>query len=195
MHLAVTKVETPNGFQFIGLVRDISQEEADRHQIEQLAHHDMLTGLPNRAFFTQQIAANVKDGKPFALLFIDIDGFKPINDNYGHKVGDQVLIAIAQRLRGTVAEQDFVSRLGGDEFVVILNGIDSTIDVQQVGNRILEKIGAPLNCSGNDCNVGASIGATLCLTLGQSEDEILNAADKAMYKAKQEGKNRMVMAD
>jgi diguanylate cyclase (GGDEF)-like protein/PAS domain S-box-containing protein len=195
MHLAVTKVENPQGVQFIGLVRDISQEEADRQQIEYLALHDALTSLPNRTFFTQQIASNISAGKPFALLFIDIDGFKPINDNFGHKVGDQVLIAIAQRLQGTVAVQDFVSRLGGDEFVVILNGIETTNDVIQVGERILAKIGSPLNCSGNDCNVGASIGATLCLTLGKTEDEILNAADKAMYKAKLAGKNRMVMAD
>jgi diguanylate cyclase (GGDEF)-like protein/PAS domain S-box-containing protein len=192
--LALTKVETPQGVQFIGLLRDISQEEADRLQIEHLAHHDALTGLPNRTFFSQQLAVYLKSDKPFALLFIDLDNFKPINDSFGHKIGDQVLIAIAHRLKATVAEQDFVSRLGGDEFVVILNGIASSNDVEKVGKRILGKIAEPLKCNGNDCNVGASIGAKLCPTTGQSEDEILHAADQAMYAAKQAGRNRIVMA-
>jgi diguanylate cyclase (GGDEF)-like protein len=159
-----------------------------------LAHHDALTGLPNRTFFSQQLAVYLKTDKPFALLFIDLDKFKPINDSFGHKIGDQVLIAIAHRLKAIVAEQDFVSRLGGDEFVVILNGIASSNDVEKVGKRILGRIAEPLKCNGNDCNVGASIGAKLCPTTGQTEDEILNAADQAMYAAKQAGRNRIVMA-
>ena len=120
MHLAVTKVESALGLQFVGLVRDISQEEADRQKIEHMALHDVLTGLPNRASFTNQLSACVGMNKPFSVLFIDIDGFKPVNDNFGHDIGDMVLISIALRLNEAVAEHGFVARLGGDEFVVLL---------------------------------------------------------------------------
>lgn len=194
MHLAVTALESAQDIRFIGLVRDISREEKDREYIEHLALHDALTGLPNRSNFTHQISACIQIGKPFTLLFIDIDGFKPINDNFGHDVGDQVLVAIAQRMRGTVASGDFIARLGGDEFVVLLKEVDSSSAVEQVGLRILEKIGAPMNCSGNKCDVGASIGAALYPSNGLREDEILNAADNAMYQAKRSGKNRIIMA-
>lgn len=194
MYLAVTKVDNPHGVQFIGLVRDIAEEEEARQRIEFLALNDSLTGLANRASFNQQLSACVCDGMPFALLFIDIDGFKPVNDNFGHDVGDQVLIAIAQRMRSVVAEHDFIARLGGDEFVIILKGVATPADVEKAGSRILAKIGEPMNCSGNDCNVGASIGAALYPSHGRNEETILNAADNAMYLAKKGGKNRVVMS-
>lgn len=194
MHLAVTKVDSTQGVRFIGLVRDISQEEEDRQRIEHLALHDPLTGLPNRASFSHQLSAGINDGNPFALLFIDIDGFKPVNDNFGHDVGDKVLIAIAQRMRGAVANGDFIARLGGDEFVVILQGLENPADAKNVGLRILEKIGAPMTFSGNHCVVGASIGAALYPLHGQTSEVILTAADNAMYQAKRSGKNRVVNA-
>lgn len=195
MHLAVTEVDSSLGVQFIGLVRDISQEEEDRQRIEHLALHDVLTCLPNRASFTARLGAVVGSQKPFALLFVDIDGFKPVNDTFGHDVGDQVLIKIAQCMREAVAERDFIARLGGDEFVVILPDAGSQTAVEQVVARILANVGVPMNCSGNICNVGASIGAAIYPLHGQSEESILNAADNAMYCAKRAGKNRMVMAE
>ncbi|MEI7841393.1 MAG: diguanylate cyclase [Gallionellaceae bacterium] len=194
MHLAVTKVESVVGTQFIGLVRDISQEEADREQIEHLALHDILTGLPNRASFTSHLAAIVSANKAFSVLFIDIDGFKPVNDNFGHEVGDKVLITIAQKLREAVASEGFIARLGGDEFVVILYEINNQPDVQTIGERILQTIGMPMSCGGHDCKVGASIGAAIFPIHGKNSETILNAADNAMYQAKRAGKNRVVLA-
>jgi diguanylate cyclase (GGDEF)-like protein/PAS domain S-box-containing protein len=195
MHLAVTQVESVRGMQFIGLVRDISQEEADRQRIEHMALHDVLTGLPNRANFTNHLSATVGRCKPFAVLFIDIDGFKPINDNFGHDIGDMVLIEIAQRLRTAVAEEGFIARLGGDEFVVILFNAGAQQAVEKIGGAILREIGAAMNCGGNNCNVGASIGAAIYPKNGLNEEVILNAADNAMYQAKRAGKNRVVMAE
>jgi diguanylate cyclase (GGDEF)-like protein len=193
MHLAVTQVDSTHGVQFIGLVRDISQEEADRQRIEHLALHDVLTGLPNRASFNQHLSETVGAKSPFAVLFIDIDGFKPVNDNFGHDIGDMVLIAIAQRLKDAVQNGGFIARLGGDEFVVILHKVDTQDDIEKVGRLILQKIGAPMNCGGNDCKVGASIGAASYPVHGQDEERILNAADNAMYQAKRAGKNRVVI--
>lgn len=194
MHLAVTKVESALGLQFIGLVRDISQEEADRQHIEHLALHDVLTGLSNRASFNSHLSACVDGGRPFALLFIDIDGFKPINDNFGHDIGDAVLVTIAQRLRETVAKDDFIARLGGDEFVIILRDAAGSADAEPRAMRILNAIGVPMNCGGKACHVGASIGTALYPAHGQQVDTLLNAADNAMYQAKRSGKNRIVLA-
>lgn len=193
MHLAVTKMDSASGMKFIGLVRDISREEEDRQRIEHLALHDVLTGLPNRANFNRQINACVTDSKPFALLFIDIDGFKPINDNFGHEVGDQVLVALAQRMTGALAKDDHLSRLGGDEFVVILQNVVTQLDAEHIALRILEKISKPMTCSGFKCDVTASIGGALYPCHGQSHEAVLSAADNAMYEAKLLGKNQVVI--
>jgi len=175
-------------------VRDISQEEEDRQRIEHLALHDTLTGLPNRAHFNSHLSACVAKKNPFALLFIDIDGFKPVNDNFGHDIGDMVLVSIAAQLRAAVAEQGFIARLGGDEFVVILHQAGTPAEAETIGMRILDKISEPMHCGGNDCKVGASIGAAIYPLHGGHEDLMLNAADSAMYQAKRSGKNRVVMA-
>lgn len=194
MHLAVTEVNSAKGTQYIGLVRDISQEEQDREKIEHLALHDALTGLPNRTRFNHVLNSYVESRKSFALMFIDIDGFKPINDNFGHDVGDQVLITISQRLKGTISKDDIVSRLGGDEFVLILAEVISQSVVENVCKRILEKLGETMHISGRECRVGASIGAALFPANGLTGSGILSAADTAMYQAKKAGKNRLVMA-
>ncbi len=194
MHLAVTQVDSPKGMQFIGLVRDISQEEADRQRIEHMALHDVLTGLPNRASFNNYFSAKISAKKPFSIMFIDIDGFKPINDQFGHDTGDQVLIHIAERLSKVIAESGFVARLGGDEFVVILSRAKTKDEIESVAKDILSELGSPMQCDGNTCRVGASIGAAIYPQHGQNEESLLNAADNAMYEAKRGGKNRLVMA-
>lgn len=195
MHLAVTEVESALGVQFIGLVRDISQEEEDRLRIEHLALHDVLTGLANRASFNQCLSESVRAGGAFTLLFIDIDGFKPVNDQYGHDAGDAVLVALAQRMRHAVAGRDFVARLGGDEFVVLLSEVKDVSAVVQVAARILAKIAEPIECGSQiSCQVGASIGAARFPADGDSSEAILNAADNAMYQAKRAGKNRLILA-
>jgi diguanylate cyclase (GGDEF)-like protein/PAS domain S-box-containing protein len=194
MHLAVTQVMSVMGTQFIGLVRDISQEEADRQHIEHLALHDALTALPNRANFTHKLASKVREQNSFTLLFLDIDGFKPINDNFGHEMGDQVLKTIAMRLQAAVGNEGFVARLGGDEFVIILHTAVMPAQVEKIADHLLRQIGLLMSCNNQSCQVGASIGAAIFPIHGHSEEAVLSAADSAMYQAKRMGKNRMVMA-
>jgi diguanylate cyclase (GGDEF)-like protein/PAS domain S-box-containing protein len=193
MRLSVTEIDSAMGIQFVGLVCDISQEEADRKRIEHQAMHDALTGLYNRSRFIELLSKLVLSAKPFALLFIDVDGFKPINDTFGHDIGDEVLMAIAQRMLCTTASNDVVARLGGDEFVVILPDVKNSHDVNKVAVRLLEKIGEPMSFTGCECCVGASIGAAIFPDHGTSNESILSAADGAMYRAKRTGKNRVVM--
>lgn len=193
MRLSVTEIDSAMGVQFVGLVCDISQEETDKKRIEYQAMHDELTGLYNRSRFIELLEKLVLSAKPFALLFIDLDGFKPINDTFGHSIGDQVLIAIAQRMRCTTASNDVIARLGGDEFVVILPEVKNSNDVNNVAERLLEKISEPMNFTGCECRVGASIGAAIFPSHGTSNESILSAADNAMYQAKRTGKNRVVM--
>jgi diguanylate cyclase (GGDEF)-like protein/PAS domain S-box-containing protein len=195
MHLAVTQVDSSQGVQFIGLVRDISDEEEYRQHIGHLAMHDTLTGLPNRANFNAQMSAQIITAIPFALLFIDIDGFKPINDTFGHEIGDHVLTTFAQRMRSSVAEGDFIARLGGDEFVIILKDIHQSFNAEQVGLRILGKVGEAMNFNGKECKVGASIGVSFYPGNGTTSEMLINAADNAMYQAKHAGKNRVVKAE
>lgn len=193
MHLAVTQVESVLGVQFIGLVRDISREEEDRQKIEYMVTHDALTGLNNRNSLSNVLSEYVRRVQSFAVLFIDIDGFKPVNDTFGHDIGDQVLIAIAQRMCSVVASSDTIARLGGDEFIVVLPDVADSSDVEQVATRLLERISMPMNFDEISCRVGASIGAALFPEHAHTAEKILQAADGAMYKAKQAGKNRIVM--
>lgn len=196
MRLAVTEVAGIFGSQFIGLVSDISAEEAARKHIEFLALHDPLTALPNRAYFNEMLDKALKSmgGGMHALLFIDLDGFKPINDRYGHDAGDAALMTIAKRLRHGVKERDFVARLGGDEFVVLLADAADGAAAVAIGERLLEDIGKPMELLGHHCTLGASIGAALIPQHGSAADQILSAADRCMYEAKRAGKNCVILA-
>jgi len=195
MHLAVTEVERPGKNLFIGVVRDISIEEEARKRIEFLAHHDALTGLPNRARLGEVLSQAVAN--PYteaALLFIDLDGFKPINDRYGHEVGDFALKEVASRLQQVIGASHFVGRLGGDEFVVLLNNITTEEGALMWANQIIDAISKPMRFN-NDitCLLGASIGVACIPKHGRSNTDILSHADAAMYEAKRAGKNRAIM--
>lgn len=196
MRLSVTEVRRHIGRQFIGLVSDISAEEAARQHIEFLAMHDPLTGLANRARFNEVlgVACGRSRLQPGAVLFIDLDDFKPINDRYGHEFGDEALITVAKRLRHNVVEQDMVARLGGDEFVVLLAGTEDAKQATAVAQRLLEAIVRPMTVLGYSCQVGASIGIALMPAHGISGDVLLTAADTAMYAAKHAGKGCIVVA-
>lgn len=194
MLLAVTEVKAGAGSMFIGLVRDISSEEIARQRIEFLALHDPLTGLPNRAQFNDTLEATLKADGVHAVLFIDLDGFKTINDNLGHEAGDEALRAVASRLRNALAAGDFVARLGGDEFVVILRNIPDQNTSDAIAQRLLEAICQPLTLLGNPGSMGASIGIALIPEHGTLASAVLTAADNAMYAAKRAGKGRIVVA-
>lgn len=196
MKLAVTEVQRTIGNLYIGLVSDISAEEAARQRIEFLALHDPLTELPNRAHFNQALeqALHSSQDSSHALLYIDLDGFKPINDTLGHEAGDEALKVVAARLRQHLAQGDFVARLGGDEFVVIAHHTPTPTAAQEVAQRLIHVLGEPMSLKGQPCQMGASIGIALMPQHGQIANDVLTAADNAMYHAKRSGKNRSALA-
>jgi diguanylate cyclase (GGDEF)-like protein/PAS domain S-box-containing protein len=196
MNLAVTEVRSPKGSLFIGLVRDISVEEEARQRIEYMALHDPLTGLPNRARFKEVLeeASKLADERPCAVLFIDLDGFKPINDEHGHEAGDQALSTVAKRLLHGVAGKDMVARLGGDEFVVLLDGVGDQDVARNIAQRLLSSISQPMDLLGHRCSLGASIGVAMMPADGATATGILTSADDAMYAAKRAGKGCVVLA-
>jgi diguanylate cyclase (GGDEF)-like protein/PAS domain S-box-containing protein len=195
LNLAVTEVRSSNGSLFIGLVRDISVEEEARQRIEHMALHDPLTGLPNRARFKEVLeeASKRADARPCAVLFIDLDGFKPINDEHGHEAGDQALSTVAKRLLHGVAEKDVVARLGGDEFVVLLVDVGDKDVARNIAERLLSSISQPMNLMGHPCRLGASIGVGMMPADGVTANDILTLADNAMYVAKRSGKGCVVL--
>lgn len=197
MRLAVTEVRRDTENFFIGLVSDISQEEAAREQIEFLALHDALTHLPNRAHFNnalEKTLQDVGDDAIHALLFIDLDGFKPINDTLGHGAGDEALCVVAGRLRHNLNTGDFIARLGGDEFVAIVRHIAGREAVQAIANRLLAAIAEPMSLGNTITSLGASIGGAMLPEHGNTANALLTAADNAMYAAKRAGKRRFVLA-
>jgi diguanylate cyclase (GGDEF)-like protein len=182
----------------------LTSEVAERTRMEQLvrhqATHDALTGLPNRVLFRERLETAITegdtDGGSFALAYIDIDGFKGVNDGHGHAAGDALLKAIAGRLGGRTRGSDTVARLGGDEFAVLLNDATDAqaalARCQTLCDAIAEPYTLEVNGSGLAVKIGASIGVTLFVP-GDAYDRLVVAADAAMYEAKRSGKNRCVL--
>lgn len=167
-------------------------------RIEHLANHDILTGLPNRRLLVELIHEHIplarRQRQAFALLYVDIDNFKPINDSHGHEMGDQVLIRIADRLRGAVRQSDTVARIGGDEFVLVVRDVRSAEEARAIAAKVLAGIAQPLSIGELVCTLSASIGVSLFPSDGESYDEVLVAADQAMYRAKEAGKAGIALA-
>ncbi len=184
---------------YIGVFSDITAVKAHQEKLERLAHFDALTQLPNRVLLADRIAQAIAHaGRSRSLVgicYLDLDGFKPINDTFGHSAGDQVLVEIAGRLKDTMRGSDSVARLGGDEFVVLVTGIDSALECQQAVGRILKAIAAPIQLKDQAATLGASIGVALFPKDGVDADTLLRHADQAMYAAKQAGRNRYHMFD
>lgn len=179
---------------FIAVKEDITERKQLRDQLEQMAQFDMLTGLPNRRMLldrlTQMIALAGRGSQRFALLFVDLDGFKRINDAYGHEAGDRLLQAVAVRLSASIRISDVAGRMGGDEFMVILSVLSHYTDAGQVAEKILEALQQPVALPGGvEDRVGASIGISVFPDDAQDGDGLLATADAAMYEAKRCGKN------
>lgn len=171
----------------------IEQLEKEKTRAYQLASHDYLTGIPNRMLFNELAAAELSRAKRspnlYALFFIDLDGFKPINDTLGHAVGDLLLQSVAQRLCASLREYDLVARLGGDEFVVLLSDIKHQSQIADIADKLVKTVGAPfLNIAGHEVCTSLSIGIALFPDDGHTVDELLSKADTAMYAAKKAGK-------
>lgn len=179
----------------MALVQDVSAKIQIARQQHYLANHDSLTGLLNRAAFQGRLEKSLVQARhsagSVALLFIDLDGFKRVNDAEGHRAGDEVLRIVAQRLASTVRAGDTMARLGGDEFLVMLDR-EVTRDVTDtIGHRIIEALHLPMTVDGRDLHVGASIGIAMHPPMEGDIDALMNRADQAMYSAKRAGKGRL----
>ena len=172
--------------------------EERTEQLEQMAKEDSVTSLPNRSAFNQELSMALQlasdTGGPTGLFFMDLDGFKLINDTHGHCNGDKALVEIAQRLNKATEGWGLLSRVGGDEFTLVLRDVLDMSKVQGVAAEIIRAINEPLLIDGEDCYVGISIGCAITNGKFVSADELTTLADKAMYDAKRAGKNRFVMS-
>ncbi len=204
--LAITAVKRADGIitNYVATFSDISERKEADKKIEQLAFYDPLTGLPNRRMLvdrlTQALAVSSRSGMEGALLFLDLDHFKTINDTLGHHVGDLLLQQVAQRLSSCVREGDTVARLGGDEFVVMLEDlsadeVSSAEQTEAVGEKMLATLSQPYQLAGHEYHNTSSIGAVLFSGHQQSVDTLLQQADIAMYQVKQSGRNNLRFFD
>jgi len=180
--------------------RDVTARKTAEMRLVHDAFHDVLTGLPNRALFTDLLQRSVgrsrrREDYAFALLFLDVDRFKVVNDSLGHLIGDQLLVAVARRLERCVRPGDTVARLGGDEFTVLLDDIQDVSDATRIADRIQRELGLPFNLSGQEVFTSASIGIALSRSGYSTPDEFLRDADIAMYRAKALGKARYEVFD
>lgn len=171
----------------------LAELDASRRQLDHLVRHDPLTNLPNRRLVHERlehaIAAARRSGKYLALMFLDLDRFKEINDKLGHAVGDAVLIETARRLTSRLREVDTVARIGGDEFVILVDGLDQAVDGEVVAGKVAEAFQAPMEVAGHRIQVSTSIGVSRFPEDGQSADELLHRADTAMYISKAAGRD------
>jgi diguanylate cyclase (GGDEF)-like protein/PAS domain S-box-containing protein len=175
------------------LQAEVREREAAEQKVRELANHDPLTGLPNRRLLEDRLEQALRKAKrnhhQVALQFIDLDRFKQVNDTLGHRVGDLLLQAVAQRLCGLVREVDTVSRIGGDEFLVVLPDVESAAAASEVAKRILESLAQPYLIEGHKLGTTPSIGISLYPAHGGTAEELIVHADQAMYEAKQSGRN------
>jgi diguanylate cyclase (GGDEF)-like protein len=164
--------------------RDVTAARRDRDEIVHLAHHDSLTGLANRSLFHQRLVEAASSGRPSAILLVDLDHFKEINDSLGHPIGDHLLSETARRLGSCLRPEDTIARLGGDEFAIIIAGVPSRELVAGIAREILTLAGAPHEVDGQQIRVGATVGIRMCTGLDGDADQILRSADIALYAAK-----------
>ena len=193
--LTITGVADAQGnlTHYVAVFSDITQRKLDEEKISFLAYHDKLTGLPNRTLFYDRLSQAMshvrRNGGRFALMFVDLDGFKAVNDGYGHDAGDEVLRVTAKRLLSCVRDVDTVARLGGDEFAIVLGEVTQPVDISAVAEKIIHKAMQPvLLHDDRKCGVGASIGIAIYPDDGTEIDSLMGAADAAMYQSKSAGK-------
>lgn len=185
---------------YFGLFTDITLLKDQQRQLEHLAYYDVLTGLPNRRLLADRfdiaLSQTRRGNSSLAVCYLDLDGFKEVNDRFGHRAGDHLLIEVAERLKGSVRSGDTIARLGGDEFVLVLLGFDRALENERILNRILGGLAAPFALEGNTVSISASIGVAMCPgDAGGDLDSLLRHADHAMYVAKQAGRNRWHVFD
>jgi diguanylate cyclase (GGDEF)-like protein/PAS domain S-box-containing protein len=183
----------------VGIFSDITQLKAHEAELDKVAHYDPLTGVPNRRLLSdrleQSIARTNRSTKSLAVCYLDLDGFKLINDRYGHAAGDQLLIGVVENLKLVLRAEDTLARLGGDEFVLLFSDIDSPEECSLILERVLSSIKIPIEIDGEMVFASASIGVSLYPLDHVDADTLLRHADQAMYRAKETGKNRFHLFD
>jgi diguanylate cyclase (GGDEF)-like protein/PAS domain S-box-containing protein len=191
---SITQVKDWNGrtVNYVAVIQDITEKKRNEEKLRALALRDNLTGLSNRRLFKEHVSTALRLATRrelrFAILFIDLDGFKPINDRFGHDAGDRVLKVLAQRIKFCLRESDEASRFGGDEFTMLLTAIDTADDARVAAQRVLSVLKQPIECEGEDVTLGASIGIAMYPDDGGDYDGLIKRADERMYRAKNAGK-------
>lgn len=184
---------------YVGIFSDITLLKEHQRRLEHLANFDALTQLPNRMMLGDRMqlamAQSERNGKELAVCYLDLDGFKPVNDRYGHAIGDKLLIEVAQRLKNCVRAGDTISRLGGDEFVLLFSELDNVRECEHAISRVIAQLTTPFHIADHEISISASIGVTLYPQDGSDCDTLMRHADQAMYAAKQAGRNRFHLFD
>lgn len=194
--LTVTAIRDEDGnvTHYAGLFTDITQHRLNEERIRQLAYYDALTGLPNRRLLEDRLQHAIRHAhrkqQMLAVMFVDLDHFKAVNDSHGHAAGDHLLTEIAGRLQSCLREDDTLARLGGDEFIVLLPELDSSEHAIRVAHRLIEANARPYRCGDALLRVGSSIGISLYPLDGETADALMERADEAMYQAKAAGRNQ-----
>ncbi len=199
MSVNAIRDETGKTSKYIGLSRDIRELKQAERQLEQMAFFDPLTGLANRSLFEKRLKEALDNARidscRLALLFIDLDRFKYVNDTYGHSTGDELLMQVSVRLKNALRDNDTVARMGGDEFTIILNHTKAKADAMHVAAKIIAAVRRPFSISGAELNVGTSIGLAFFPEHGENIETLKKHADIAMYQAKEAGRNRYQVFD
>lgn len=194
-----SETEAPVLLGVVSSTEDVTATQEQEHRLQIQAHFDALTGLPNRVLLgdrmSQALAHSRRTRELLAVGVLDLDGFKDVNDRLGHRVGDQLLQEVARRLQDVLRGEDTAARMGGDEFAILLGGLKTSGQCEQVLKRILETVAAPIHIGGHEVRVSASLGVTLFPGDMDDGDQLLRHADQSMYRAKQEGKNRFSIFD
>lgn len=199
MEISASEMEIKGLRFFVAIVRDITERKIVEHKIKHLAHHDYLTGLPNRSYFLDQVTQAIKlakrHHKKTAVLFLDLDGFKQINDTLGHEAGDLLLQQVSARLKNVIRDSDVVARIGGDEFTFVLNDVDNRENAEFAAQKIIDALAPEFILKNQHCQIGGSLGIALYPDCAHDDEELLRKADEAMYLAKKNGKNRFHFCD
>lgn len=200
-YITITKINKaePEDSYYIGIMRDITERKQMEEKMHHMAYHDSLTQLPNRALFLKKLKESIanakRNDKKIAVLFLDLDRFKLVNDTFGHLAGDELLLQVSRKLQHVIGIEGIVGRFGGDEFTILLDNIAGTHDVNKITEKIFRSFNEPVDLFGEPIHLSASIGATIFPDHGATIEILLKNADKAMYFTKNEEKNSFFLYD